>query len=138
MFKIKFLKEYTYISICDIDFNVLIYFDYDNEVLLYSLKFEDHNSCSGDFLINYASSFDEEVIDKEIKAFMLNHIWNEVDCYIEENDYNEWTVSTFECGLKLENKSTNQCVLWKIHDLEDDCESIQNEMIKFLNLQASK
>ena len=139
MFKIKFLKEYTYMSICDIDFNVLIDFDYGDEKLLYSLRFEDHNSGSGDFLINYESSFDEESVYKEIKSFMLNHIWNEVDCYIEENDYNEWTVSTFEDGLKLENKSTNQCITWKIHDLEDDCESILDEMIKFLkSQQASK
>ena len=138
MYKIKLLKEYTYLNICDIDFNVLIYFDYDDEVLLYSLRYEDHNYNSGEFLINYAKSFDEEVFDKEIKAFMLNHVWSEVNCHIEDNDYNDWTVSTFESGLKLKNKKTNQCIVWKIHDYEDECEFIQNEMIKFLNLQQTK
>ena len=138
MYNIKLLKEYTYLNICDIDFDVLIYFDYDDEVLLYSLRYEDHNYCSGDFLINYAKSFDEEAFDKEIKAFMLNHVWSEVNCHIEDNDYNDWTVSTFESGLKLKNKKTNQCIVWKIHDYEDECEFIQNEMIKFLNLQQAK
>ena len=138
MFKIKLLKEYTYMSICDIDFNVLVDFDEDDEKLLYSLRYEDHGFCSGDFLINYASNFDEENIDKTIKTFMLNHIWNEVDCYIEENDLNDWQVSTFEGGLKLKNKSANKCVLWQIHDLEEDCEFVQNEMIKFLKSQLKK
>ena len=137
MFKIKFLKEYTYISICDIDFNVIIDFDYDTEVLLYSLRYEDHNYSSGDFLINYAQGFDEETIDKEIKAFMLNYIWSEVNCFIEDNDYNDWTVSTFEGGLKLKNKSANKCVIWKINNLEG-FEGIQDKVMDFLKQQATK
>ena len=138
MFKIKLLKEYTYSSICDIDFNVLIDFDYDDEKLLYSLRYENHNSGSADFLINFASNLDDETIEKEIKSFMFGYIESEVSCYIEENDFNDWAVSAVENGLKLENKKTNKCITWKIIDLEDDCEFIQNEMIKFLNLQHAK
>ena len=138
MFKIKFLKEYTYLNICNIDFNILVDFDCGDEVELYSLRYEDHNYNSADFLINFAKKLDEETINKEIKSFMLNYIQSQVDCYIEDNDYNDWTVDVVEDGWKLENKSANKCVVWKIKDLEDDCESAQNEMIKFLNLQATK
>ena len=74
MNKIKMVKKYTYISICNIDFNVLIYFDYDNEVLLYSLKYEDNNYDSSDYLDEYASCFDEEKINNTIKSFMLNYV----------------------------------------------------------------
>ena len=138
MFKIKFLKEYTYMSICDIDFNVIVDFDCENEVELYSLRFEDHNYNSGDFLINFAKNLDDETLEKEIKTFMLNYIQSQVNCHIEDSDCNEWAVETTDDGLKLENKTTNRCIVWKVHDLEDDCEFIQDEMIKFLNLQASK
>ena len=139
MFKLKLLKEYTYLTICDIDFNVLIDFDYDNEILLYSLRYEDHNYNSGEFLINFEKKFDEENVDKIIKTFMLDHIWSEVNCFIEDNDdLNEWTVSTTESGLKLKNKSTNQCITWKVHNLENDCELVQDGMIKFLKSQQVK
>ena len=131
MKKIQLLKKYTYISICNIDFNVLIYFDYDNEVLLYSLKYEDNNYSSSDYLDEYASRFDEENINNIIKSFMLDYIWSKVNCYIEENDYNEWKVEAIKDGIKLKNKSTNQCVAWDIHD-DEDYEVIQSEIIKFL------
>ena len=131
MEKIQLLKKYTYISICNIDFNVLIYFDYDNEVLLYSLKYEDNNYSSSDYLDEYASRFDEENINNIIKSFMLDYIWSQVNCYIEENDYNEWKVEAIKDGVKLKNKSTNQCVAWDIHD-DEDYEVIQSKIIKFL------
>ena len=131
MEKIQLLKKYTYISICNIDFNVLIYFDYDNEVLLYSLKYEDNNYSSSDYLDEYASRFDEENINNIIKSFMLDYIWSQVNCYIEENDYNEWKVEAIKDGIKLKNKSTNQCVAWDIHD-DEDYEVVQSEIIKFL------
>ena len=131
MEKIQLLKKYTYISICNIDFNVLIYFDYDNEVLLYSLKYEDNNYSSSDYLDEYASRFDEENINNIIKSFMLDYIWSQVNCYIEENDYNEWKVEAIKDGIKLKNKSTNQCVAWDIHD-DEDYEVIQSKIIKFL------
>ena len=134
MEKIKLLKKYTYITICNIDFNVLIYFDYDNEVLLYSLKFEDEN-YSSDYLVEYAKSFDEENINNEIKSFMLNYIWSQINCYIEENDYNDWRVLIIDNGLKIKNKSTNQWITWDVDDYNEDYEVIQNKMMKFLDLK---
>ena len=133
MEKIKLLKKYTYITICNIDFNVLIYFDYDNEVLLYSLKYEDEN-YSSDYLIEYAKSFDEENINNEIKSFMLNYVWSQINCYIEENDYNDWRVLIIDNGLKIKNKSTNQWTTWDVDDYDEDYEVIQNKMMKFLDL----
>lgn len=135
MNKIQFLKKYTYISICNIDFNVLIYFDYDNEVLLYSLKYEDNNYDSSDFIIDYAPSFDEEKIDNTIKSFMLDYVWSQINCYIEENDYNNWRVLIIDNGLKLKNKLTNQWATWNIHDYNEDYEVIKAKMKKFLKLQ---
>ena len=133
MNKIKLLKKYTYISICNIDFDVLIYFDYDSEILLYSLKYEDNNYSSSDFLIDYASCLDEEHINNTIKSFMLDYVWNQVNCYIEENDYNDWRILIIEDGLKLKNKSTNQWVTWNINDYDEDYEVIQNKIKKFLD-----
>ena len=137
MEKIKLLKKYTYITICNIDFNVLIYFDYDNEVLLYSLKYEDEN-YSSDYLIEYAKSFDEENISDEIKSFMLNYIWSQINCYIEENDYNDWRVLIVDNGLKLKNKSTNQWITWDVDDYNEDYEVIQNKMMQFLDLNNQR
>ena len=134
MNKIKLLKEYTYISILHIDFNVLIYFDYDNEVLLYTLKYEDNNYNSSDYLDEYAKFFDEEKIDNIIKSFMLDYLESQLNCYIEENDYNDWRVSIVEDGLKLKNKLTNQWVIWDIYDYGKDYEVIQNKIMKFLDL----
>ena len=133
MNKIQFLKKYTYISICNIDFNVLIYFDYDNEVLLYTLNYEDNNYSSSDFLDEYASNFDEEKVSNIIKSFMLDYIWSQVNCYIEEHDYSDWRVLIIEDGLKLKNKTTNQYATWNIYDYDEDYEVIQNKIIKFLD-----
>ena len=135
MNKIKFLKKYTYISICNIDFNVIIYFDYDREVLLYSLHYEDNNYSSIDSLIDYATCFDEESINKAIKSFMLDYVWSQVNCFIEENDFNDWRILIIENGLKLKNKITNQWVAWNICDYDDDYGVIQDKIIKFLKLQ---
>ena len=133
MNKIQFLKKYTYISICNIDFNVLIYFDYDNEVLLYTLNYEDNNYSSSDFLDEYASNFDEEKINNIIKSFMLDYIWSNVNCYIEENEYSDWRVLIIDNGLKLKNKTTNQYATWNIYDYDEDYEVIQSKIIKFLD-----
>ena len=137
MNKIQLVKKYTYISICNIDFNVLIYFDYDNEVLLYSLSYEDNNYSSYDYLIEYASCFEEERFNNTIKSFMLDYVWSQINCYIEENDYNDWRILIIEDGLKLKNTSTNQWVTWNIHDYDEDYEVIQNKIIKFLKLQST-
>ena len=132
--KIQLVKKYTYISIYNIDFNVLIYFDYDNEVLLYSLKYEDNNYSSSDYLYEYASCFDEKNVNNIIKSFMLDYIWSIVNCYIEENDYSDWRVLIIEDGLKLKNKTTNQWVTWNIGDYDEDYEVMQNKIMKFLDL----
>ena len=133
MNKIQLLKKYTYISICNIDFNVLIYFDYDNEVLLYTLKYEDDNNSSSDFLVEYAPCFDEESINNTIKSFMLDYVWNQINCYINENDYNDWRVLIIEDGLKLINAATSQYATWNYYDCDEDCEVIQSKIKKFLD-----
>ena len=137
MNKIKLLKKYTYISICNIDFDVLIYFDYDSEVLLYSLKYEDTNYGTSDYLIDYASRFDETNVNDTIKSFMLDYVWGQINNYIKENDYSDWGIWIIENGLKLKNKSTNQYATWNICDYNEDYEVIQNKVIKFLKLQST-
>ena len=133
MNKIKLLKEYTYISTCDIDFNVLIYFDYDNEVLLYSLKYIDNNYSSSEYLIEYDFCFDEEKIYNTIKTFMLNYIESQISCYIDENEYSDWRVAYVKDGIRVKNISTNQYEEWNIHDFDDDYEDFQNEIKEFLD-----
>ena len=109
MNKIKFLKKYTYLTISNFEFNVLIHFDYDSEVLLYSLEVEDSDYYdNNNYLIEYATSFNEEAINEVIKKFMLAHVWNEVDKWITMNDYNEWKVEVIKDSLKLVNKITKQ------------------------------
>ena len=135
MNKIKFLKEYTYISICDIDFNVVIDFDYDNEMLLYSLKYCDNEYNVVDYLIEFSSQFDEEAINNAIKSFMLIHIWAEVDKWITLNDYKNWKVEKILNGLKLINTQTKQWAIWNIYDYSEDYEAVKEKMIKFLNKQ---
>ena len=138
MNEIKYLKEYKYINICNFDFNILIHFDYDNEVLLYSLKYIDNDYGISDYLIEYANCFDEEAINKAIKKFMLIHTWSELDKWIILNDYNDWSVEVIENDLKLKNKTTQQYTVWNIYDYGEDYEVIQNKMIKFLKLQHNK
>ena len=133
MNKIQLVKKYTYISIYNIYFNVLIYFDYDSEILLYSLQYEDTNYSSSDYVFEYASCFDEENVNNIIKSFMLDYIWSIVNCYIEENDYSDWRVLIIEDGLKLKNKTTNQWVTWNIGDYDEDYEVMQNKIMKFLD-----
>ena len=133
MNKIQLVKKYTYISICNIDFNILIYFDYDNEVLLYSLKYGDNNHSTSDYLDEYAARFDEESVNNTIKSFMLDYVASQSNCYIEENEYSEWKVVVINDGLKLKNRSTNQWVTWNIHDYDEDFEVIQSKIMKFLD-----
>ena len=138
MNKIKYLKEYTYISICNFDFNVVIHFDYDKEVLLYSLKCIDNDYYDNvDYLIEYASCFDEEAINKTIQKFMLNHVWSELDKWIVLNDYVEWKIEVIKDGLKLINKKTKQYATWNIYDCNEDYEVIQSKIEKFIKLQTS-
>ena len=138
MNKIKFLKRYTYISICNIDFNILIHFDYDCEMLLYSLEIEDNNYSCVDYLIEHASCFDEENINNIIKSFMLDYVRAQINYYINENNYNDWRVFVVENGLKIENKSTNQWVIWNLLDYDEDYEVVQNKIKKFLDWNNQK
>ena len=134
MNKIKFLKKYTYTTISNFDFNVLIHFDYDSEVLLYSLEVEDSDYYDNiNYLIEYASSKDEDEINEAIKRFMLAHVWSEIDKWITLNDYNDWKIEVVESALKLINKTTNQYATWSIYDYDEDYEVIQNKIMKFLD-----
>ena len=134
MKKIKLLKEYTYMDICDIEFIVLVYFDNDNEVLLYSLKYIDNNYNSSEYLVEYEPYFNEGNIDNVIKTFMLGYIASQISCYIEENEYNGWRVTTVKNGLKLMNDKTHQYEEWNIHDFDEEYEDFQNEIKEFLDL----
>ena len=70
-----------------------------------------------------------------INTFMLGVIAGLVDCYIEENDYNEWTVEVINDGLKLINKTTKQYATWNIYDYDCDYKVIRSKIEKFLKLQ---
>ena len=134
MFKTKLIKEYTYTTICDIDFNVLEYFDEYYGEPTYSLWYEDHDSCSKDHLVEFEKSLTDEQINNEIKSFMLDYICAEVDCYIEENDYKDWTVKVVEDGWKLANERDNKWFSWRVNSDDDDCyENIKNEIIERLD-----
>lgn len=136
MNKIKFLKRYKYKSICNYDFSVLMFFDYNNNTLLYSLEYDDVDYYDNiGYLIEYASSLSDDEINKAIRKFMLIHVWNETDTLIILNDFNEWKVEIIENGLKLINKVTNQYATWNIYNYDEDYEAIQNAMEKFLKLQ---
>ena len=132
MNKIKLLKENTYLETLDIEFVKLIYFDYDDERLLFSLEYIDNNYGNTDFLAEYDEHFDEETINSKIKTFMLSYIESQVNSYIEENEYNGWTVKAVENGLKLLNDKTQQNETWDVYDLNKDYEKLQNEIMKFL------
>ena len=135
MNKIKFLKKYTYITISNFNFNVLVHFDYDCEMLLYSLEVEDSDYYDNiNYLIEYASWKDEDEINEAIKKFMLAHVWCEIDKWITMNDCNDWKVEVVEDALKLINKTTNQWATWNVFDYDEDYEVIQNKIIKFLDL----
>ena len=134
MNKIKLLKEYVYIEILDIQFNKLIYFDYEDETLLYSLEYIDNNYGNCDFLVEYDSYFDEETINNKIKSFMLGYIESEVNCYIEEYEYKDCTVKAVESGLKLINNKTQQKEAWNIYEYDEDYEIIKSKIMKFLDL----
>ena len=133
MNKIKLVKEYVYIDILDIEFNVLIYFDEENEELLYSLKYEDNNYNSSEYLVEYAKSFNEENVDKIIKAFMLDYLASTLNCYIEENEYSGLKVVAIKNGLKLMNDKTQQCEEWNIYDFDEDYEELQYEVKQFID-----
>ena len=134
MNKIKFLKKYKYTTISNFDFNVLIHFDYDSEVLLYSLEVEDSDYYDNiNYLIEYASSKDEDEINEAIKKFMLAHVWSEIDKWITLNDYNDWKIVIVDNGLKLINDKANKYVAWNIYDYSEDCEEVRNIIMEYLD-----
>ena len=132
MNKIKFLKRYTYTSILDVNFNVLIYFDYDSEVLLYSLEVEDNNYNSIEYLVECATSLRDDKINNIIRSFMLDYIANNLRCYAKGNGYKEWNVEVYKNGIKLINIVTKQHVEWWLYDYDEDYEVIQNKVINFI------
>ena len=133
MFKTKLIKEYTYTTICDIDFNVLEYFDEYYGEPTYSLWFEDHDYCTREPLVEFEQNLTDEQVDKEIKSFMLNHICSEVSCHIDDNNYKGWTVKVIEgSGLCLSNERENKCFRWRVYD-DEDYEPVKNEIIERLD-----
>ena len=135
MNKLKFLKRYTYTSILDIDFNVLIHFDYDSEVLLYSLEVEDNNYRTTDYLVEGATSLKNDRINSAIRKFMLNYVSVNLNSFAKENGYNRWSVIIYSDGLKLINNATQQYVDWWIYDYDEDYEAIQTKAKSFLAKQ---
>ena len=73
---------------------------------------------------------------KTINTFMLDVTSALLNCYIEENNLNEWEVEVVNSGLKLLNKTTQQYATWNIYDYDEDYEVIKNKIIKFLKLQT--
>ena len=73
---------------------------------------------------------------KTINIFMLDVTAELLNCYIEENNLNEWEVVTVNSGLKLLNKTTQQHTTWNIYNYDEDYEAIKNAIIKFLKLQT--
>ena len=69
---------------------------------------------------------------------MLDYVWSQINCFIEENNYNNWRVLIVDNGLKLKNKLTNQWVTWNIHDYDQNYEVIQTKMKKFLGMQSKQ
>ena len=136
MNKLKFLKRNTYTTICNIDFNIVIYFDYDIEMLLYSLEVQNNNYSSVDYLIECATSLSDNKIDNAIKSFMLDYVKSSLNRFINENGYNDWGVVVYNDSFRLINIATKQHVEWFIYDYDEDYEVIQNEIIKFLKLQS--
>ena len=72
---------------------------------------------------------------KTINTFMLDITAGLVDCFIEENSYNEWAVEVVEYGLKLINKQTQQYATWNIYEYDEDYKVIRNKIEKFLKWQ---
>ena len=73
---------------------------------------------------------------KTIKMFMLDVVVELLNCYIEENNLNEWKVEVVNSDLKLLNKTTQQYAIWNIYDYDEDYEVIKEKVIKFLKLQT--
>ena len=73
-----------------------------------------------------------------INKFMLNITYGLIDCFIDENNYNDWLVEVVENGLKLTNKKTKQNVTWNIYDYDCDFTIIKTKIEKFLKLQYNR
>ena len=133
MNKIKLLKEYTFMEILDIDFNVLIYFDNDNERLLYTLEYIDNNYGTNDFLLEYEPCFDESKVYNIIKAFMMDYLESQLNVYIDENEYKDLKVVAIKDGLKVTNEKTKQSETWNINDYDDDYDDMQYDVKEYLD-----
>ena len=70
-----------------------------------------------------------------INMFMLGVTAGVIECYIEENNYNEWSIEVVEGGLKLINKATQQYATWNIYDYDCDYKVIRSKIEKFLKSQ---
>ena len=72
---------------------------------------------------------------KTINDFMLDLTARVIECYIEENGYNEWMIEVVENGLKIINKITKQNATWNIYNYDCDFKVIRNKIEKILKLQ---
>ena len=133
MNKIKLVKEYTYMDVLDIEFNVLIYFDEDNETLLYTLKYVDNNYDVSEYLLEYEPCFDETKVCNVIKAFMLDYLESQLNVYIDENEYENLKVVAIKDGLKLINESTKQSETWNINEYDDEYDDMQHDIKEYLD-----
>ena len=133
MNKIKLVKEYTYMDTLGIEFNVLIYFDEDNETLLHTLKYIDNNYDTDGYLLEYEPYSGGNKIYNVIKAFMLDYLESQLNIYINENEYRNLKVVAIKDGLKVINEKTNQSETWNIYDFDDDYDDMQYEIMTYLD-----
>ena len=132
MNKLKFLKRYTYTTILDVNFNIVIHFDYDNEMLLYSLEVEDNNYNSTDYLVECATSLNDDRVNNVIRVFMLDYVASNLNNFAKEQGYNDWSVKVYRDGFKLINNATKQYADWWLYDYDEDYELLQSKAKKFL------
>ena len=74
-------------------------------------------------------------MNKTINMFMIECVAGLLNCYIEENNYNDWNVEVVNDGLKLINIKSQQYATWSIYDYDCDYKIIKNKIEKFLKLQ---
>ena len=73
---------------------------------------------------------------KTINTFMLDVTTQLLNCYIEENNLNEWEVEVVENGIKLLNTTTQQYAIWNIYNYDEDYKVIRSKIEKFLKLKT--
>ena len=70
-----------------------------------------------------------------VNTFKLGVVAGGIECFIDENGYNGWTVKVIENGLKIVNKKTKQYATWNIYDYDENYAVIENKIEFFLKSQ---